>query len=118
MPKRTRSYEASLLADLRDPVQAAAYLNASLEEPEQPDAEALFLLALHHVAKAHGIADLAARSKLNRESLHRTLSAKGNPKLHTLVELLAHMGLRLAIEAVPKPKRHRPPRRPSTKRAA
>ena len=58
MPKRTRSYEASLLADLRDPVQAAAYPNASLEEPDQADAEALFLVALHHVAKAHGFVEL------------------------------------------------------------
>lgn len=111
MPKRTRSYEDSLLADLRDPKQAVAYLNASLEEPEQPDAEALFLLALHHVAKAHGIADLASKSKLSRESLHRTLSAQGNPKLHTLVGLLAAMGLRLAVQRVPKKRQTARPRK-------
>src|SRR5687767_5335595 len=53
MPKRTRDYEASLIEALKDPDEAAAYLNAHLQR-ETDDPDELLLLALRHVAKAHG----------------------------------------------------------------
>jgi probable addiction module antidote protein len=39
----------------------------------------VFLLALRNVAEARGMTKLAARSKLNRESLYKMLSKRGNP---------------------------------------
>ena len=98
MPKRTRKYEDSLLESLKDPTEAAAYLNAHLED-EGEDAEAVFLLALRDVAKSRQIAELAEQAELGRESLYKTLSAEGNPKLATLRALLQAMGLRLTVEA-------------------
>jgi probable addiction module antidote protein len=77
--------------------EAAAYLNAALEE-EAEDAEELFLLALRNVAKARGIAKLAEEAALNRESLYRALSAKGNPRLSTIGAVLDALGLRLVVE--------------------
>ena len=59
----------------------------------------MFLLALRHVAAAHGIGSVARQSDLGRESLYRTLSAKGNPRLETLLRLLDTVGLRLSVEA-------------------
>ncbi len=75
MPKRTESYQVALLEALKDSEEAAAYLNAALEEGE--DAEALFLRALRNVAEARGITKIAAAAALNRESVYRALSAKG-----------------------------------------
>ena len=49
------------------------------------------------VARSKGMADVAARTGLSRESLYRALSPKGNPKLSTLVEVLAALGLRLSV---------------------
>ena len=46
---RGRSYEASLLQGLKDPEEAAAYLDAGMEL-EDPST---LLLALRQVAKAH-----------------------------------------------------------------
>ena len=43
-------YHELLIEDLRDPVEAAAYLNASLQEGD----EELFLMALRNVAEAQG----------------------------------------------------------------
>ncbi len=92
---RSVSYDDYLVRSLKDPKRAAAYLNAALDD-EDPR---VFLLALRHVAEARGgIAGLAARSRLNRESLYRMLSKKGNPSLQSLGALLASLGFRLAVD--------------------
>jgi probable addiction module antidote protein len=64
---------------LQAPEEAAAYLDAALEEGDRE----VFLLALRDVAEARlgGMGELAQQSGLNREALYRTLSAKGNPEL-------------------------------------
>ena len=97
MARRTKSYQATLIESLKDPEEAAAYLNAALEEQAE-DAEELFLLALRNVAEAHGIAKLATEAELNRETPYRTLSTRGNPRLTTIGALLDALGLRLAVE--------------------
>tara|TARA_B100001248_G_C27395404_1_gene465207 strand:+ start:3578 stop:3892 length:315 start_codon:yes stop_codon:yes gene_type:complete len=96
MPKRTKKYEDSLTENLKDPVEAAAYLNAYLEDVDDPDEEG-FLLALKDVAKAYGMSNVANATNLGRESLYKSLSADGNPKLTTLVSLLNSMGLNLSV---------------------
>ena len=74
----------------------AAYLDAALEDGDP----AVLLLALREVAKAKGgIAALAREADVSRESLYRTLSAHGNPKLETLSALLDALGLRLSVTA-------------------
>ncbi len=95
MPKRTKKYEESLMESLQNPEEAAAYLNAHLDEE---DSEEMFLLALRDVAKAHGFSEVAEQADLGRESLYKALSKDGNPKLSTLKSLLKVMGLKLAIE--------------------
>ncbi len=55
-------------------------------------------VALRTVADAvGGMAALAQRTGLSRESLYRTLSDKGNPRLDTLGAILAAFGLRLSV---------------------
>ena len=94
MKRTSVSYEAGLKSDLSDPEEAAAYLNAALEEGSQE----VFLMALRDVSEAKGITKLAKESMLNRENIYRILSDKGNPQLSSLAALLETMGLRLAIE--------------------
>ena len=96
---RSRSYKETLLQRLRDPEEAAAYLDAALEEGDKD----VFLLALRDVAEARlgGIGELAQQAGLNRESLYRTLSEQGDPKLASL-ELLHALGLRLSVEVDPR----------------
>ena len=92
---RSISYDEYLIERLRDPKQAKGYLNAALED-EDPR---VFLLALRHVAEAQGgLGTAAAKAKLNRESLYRMLSKKGNPSLQSLGALLSSLGFRLAVE--------------------
>ena len=95
MPK-IYSYQEDLIESLKDPCEAAAYLNAAIEEGDR----AVFLLALRNVAEARGgMTALAEKANLGRESLYKMLSKNGNPEIKSLYTLLHAMGLRLAIEA-------------------
>jgi probable addiction module antidote protein len=54
--------------------------------------------ALRTVADAAGgIAALADKTGLSRETLNRTLWKKGHPRLDTLAAILAAYGLRLSV---------------------
>ncbi|MFT5241830.1 MAG: putative addiction module antidote protein [Kiritimatiellia bacterium] len=94
MTKSSVRYDAGLHEDLCDPVEAAAYLNAALEDGSQD----VFLMALRDVAKARGLTRLAHETSLNRENMYRILSEEGNPQLSSLKALLDSLGLRLAVE--------------------
>ena len=94
--KKSKAYQPNLIEGLKDPREAEEYLNAALEE-DDPE---LFLLALRHVAEAQGgVAQLADKTKLNRESLYRMLSERGNPEFRNLDAVLHGLGFRLAVAA-------------------
>ena len=95
MKKSAKSYQEDLLKRLQNPDYAAEYLNAALAD-EDPS---VFLTALKDIADAQGVsvATIARKARLNRESLYRTLSDKGNPRLHTLCLILVTLGLRLSV---------------------
>ena len=86
---RSIDYRKALIKSLKDPKEAAAYFAAILEECKECDEEEsqkLLLLALKNLTEAQGgIAKLAKKTGFGRESLYKTLSAKGNPKLSTLI---------------------------------
>ncbi|SKA22064.1 probable addiction module antidote protein [Trichlorobacter thiogenes] len=91
---QTTDYQRDLIEALKDPTEAAAYLNAALEEGDKET----FLLALRNIAEANGgMKAVAEKAHLNRESLYRTLSRRGNPEIRTLFNLLHVVGLRLSV---------------------
>ena len=92
--RRYRLYEDFLIERLKDRKTAKGYLKAALEE----DDPRVFLLALRHVAQALGMSQVAADTKLNRESLYKALSKRGNPSLQTLNAVLDSLGFRLTVE--------------------
>jgi len=73
----------------------AEYLAAALENPDQ-DA---FLMAVRDVAKARGIANVAAQAGLGRESLYKTLKSGAKPRFDTVRRLLAALGVKLEISS-------------------
>lgn len=70
----------------------AEYLTAALEEGDPK----LIAHALGTIARARGMADVARRTGLSRESLYRGLSAEGNPSLATALAVTKALGLTLA----------------------
>jgi probable addiction module antidote protein len=107
MPKRigkttrpaSRSRPFNAARHLRSEAEVAAYIEATLEAG---DARAL-PVTLRTVAEAvGGMAALAKKTKLSRETLYRTLSARGNPRLDTLTAILAAYGMRLSVQPTVK----------------
>ncbi len=95
--KASISHDQAIVRRLRkDPRFAAEYLNAALEDQDEPR---VLLLALRHLAQAQGIAKVAKAAGIERESLYRALSAHGNPRLSTLVAVTRAIGLKLTVEA-------------------
>lgn len=74
--------------------ERAAYLEALLEDGDAR----VITLGLRDLAESvGGMAVIAERTGLSRETLYRTLSARGNPRLDTLAALLHALGLRLSV---------------------
>ncbi|MGL4348435.1 MAG: DNA-binding protein [Chlamydiales bacterium] len=80
---RSTDYQEWLIKELKNPDMAIAYLTTAFKESLKGDEESqyLFLVALRNVAEVHGgIGNLARKTGMERESLYKTLSEKGNPK--------------------------------------
>lgn len=93
------------VAELRaDRELAVEYMKAAMESLDNPDDRAAGLLALRTVAEAYGgLGAVAAEAGISRESLYRTLSAKGNPTLKTLLAVLKAVGMKLSVEPEHQP---------------
>lgn len=95
---KSRNYQDDLILSLKNHDEAVAYLNAAFEESLEGDTESqeVLLMAFRNVAQAQGgVAEIAKKAHIGRESLYKTLSPKGNPEWRTLVALVRAMGLQL-----------------------
>jgi probable addiction module antidote protein len=88
------------VAELRaDRELVVEYLKAAMESLDDPDNRADGVPALRTVAEAYGgLGAVAAEAGISRESLYRTLSAKGNPTLKMLLAVLRAVGMKLSVE--------------------
>ena len=94
--KVSTSHEEAMIRELRDdPEFAAEYLKAALEDSDEPQ---VLLIALRQIARARGIARVAKAAHIERESLYRALSPRGNPRLSTLLAVMKALGLTLTVE--------------------
>ena len=93
--KAAVSHRNRLIEELRaDPKLAREYLAAAIED----DDPRVLLSALRTVAEVRGMARVAAAAGIPRESLYRTLSPKGNPRLSTLLAVIKAAGFRLSLD--------------------
>jgi probable addiction module antidote protein len=84
---------------LRSHAEIASYIQAMLEDG---DIRAVPVALRTVVDAVGGMATLAEKTGLSRETLYRTLSDKGNPRLDTLAAILAAFGLRLTVQPLKK----------------
>ena len=68
-----------------------------LDDPEEMAIE--LLVTLRHIAKGKGVAELAEATGLQKNTLYRTLSSRGNPNLRTLLSICGALGVAVRFEA-------------------
>lgn len=85
-----------MASNIKTSDDVAVYLKTAAEEND-PE---FFLAVLGDVARSEGMASIAAKLGVSRESLYRSLSRRGNPSFSTVVRTLDTLGLRM--EVVPK----------------
>ncbi len=80
---------------LKDEETTAAYLNACMETRD-PD---VMLGALSAAARARGMADLADKAGVNRESLYKALAPGAKPRYDTVVKVVRALGIDIVFQA-------------------
>jgi DNA-binding phage protein len=91
-----KSYQAELMEALRDPSEAAEYLDAAFED-DDPEA---FLMALKHVAEAQAVTSQLIEPiiKFGQGETHQMVSRKPISDLYQMNSFLHSLGFRLAIQ--------------------
>ena len=87
----TRPWDAA--AHLATEADIVAYLDAALEDGDP----AVIVAALGDIARSSGMAQIARKTGLGRESLYKALSADGNPEFATILKVVDPLGLRLHV---------------------
>jgi probable addiction module antidote protein len=93
--KKTKLLAFDMADHLHSPDAIAEYLTQVLADGDADE----WLRALGHVAKARGMAQIAADSGLGRESLYKALAPGAKPRYDTVLKVTRALGVRLA--AVP-----------------
>lgn len=100
--KASQPHDETVVEMLKaDPEMADVYLATALEEANLPGGQFALLAALRHIAEAQGMAAVAEKAGMPRESLYRALSPRGNPTIKTLLAVLAASGLHLSVSRQP-----------------
>ena len=96
-PLKTTRYDS---ADyLNDDKAISAYMDEALAT-EDPS---FIAKALGTVARARGMAQIAKKSGLSRESLYKALSAEGNPEFGTVIRVMHALELKFTVSPASAP---------------
>ena len=88
------NYHDYLIESLKEPSEAAGYLNATLDDGDIDG----FLEALKNVVEAQGgMTKLSEKTSKGRSSLYKTVSSHGNPYLRNTNEILHALGFHLSV---------------------
>ncbi|WP_241627651.1 addiction module antidote protein [Rosenbergiella epipactidis] len=95
---KSRLHDDAMVGLLReDPDFAQYYLHQAFIDIDEQGGQEAFLSALRHVVEARGgMAQIAERAGVSRETLYRTLSPKGNPTLKTLRSVVSATGFQFS----------------------
>lgn len=95
--KKVETTRWDVTENLTTPEQAAAYINAALEDGD-PE---MVAVAIGDVIRARGASSIAEAAGLNRGNLYRSFAEEGRPELATTLKVLHAMGIKLT--AMPEP---------------
>lgn len=90
---RSISYHEELITTLKDPLEAASYLEVVIEEGNPK----MLLKALKNIIEAQGEINQSERVKQSYKKLKQILEEKGEIEFYCLSTLLDDLGLQLAV---------------------
>ncbi|GLS89086.1 transcriptional regulator [Psychromonas marina] len=91
MPNKTSPFNPFEYMETQDEI------NTFLRECLENDDPNVFVSALGHLVKAHGVTDVAEVTGLSRESLYKTFNGKTQPKWDTIFKVSHAIGIQLAV---------------------
>lgn len=83
--------------DIADLLDSEEVVKLYLEEALAENDPVLWQRCLGHAARSAGMAKIAEKSGLNRESLYKALKEDAHPRFDTVMRILKAMGLKLTI---------------------
>jgi probable addiction module antidote protein len=92
---KLKTYPWDPAAHIKTEEDVIAYLDAALEDGDP----AVVTAILGHIARSKGMAAIAKKTGLGRESLYKALSGNGKPKLETFLKVVNALGLKLKFAA-------------------
>lgn len=104
--KEYRSYDEVLVEKLQnDPELAQIFLQDAFEEYKMDNDLKVLMYAIWAYGKAHGINELAKKSKMNRQKLYRTFTRENEPSWKTMESLIKGVGFEISFQPQQIPKR-------------
>lgn len=82
-----------------DYMETQAEIIEYLQECMQEDDPSIFINALGHLAKRHGMSNIAKQTGLSRESMYRSLNGTTQPKWDTVFKVMKCLNVRLDVKA-------------------
>ncbi|HEX3811177.1 MAG TPA: addiction module antidote protein [Rhizomicrobium sp.] len=92
---KLKTYKWDPAEHIKTEKDVAAYLDAAFEDGDP----AIIAAMLGYIARSKGMAVIAKKTGLGRESLYKALSKDGNPRLDTLLKVVNALGLKLKLAA-------------------
>jgi len=84
--------------DIKTKEDVIGLLEATLELAIQENDPAFLFKAIGDIAKSEGMEQLSKELNLDRSSLYRSFSPKGNPSFFTVAKVLNYLGLQLSVK--------------------
>ena len=89
--------------DVAEHLDSAEVLAAYLSEAFADGDPALIAEALNTASRAAGMAEIAKRAGIGRESLYKALRPGSQPRLETILGVVKALGYQLVVEPLPAP---------------
>jgi probable addiction module antidote protein len=92
MKAKTKKWDVA--EHLKNEGDVREYLAVAFEDGDP----SVIAVAIGNAARARGMAEIARRAGVSRESMYQSFSAEGNPVFSTVVKVLDALGLRFSVE--------------------
>ena len=95
MARTVKTYRWDPATHINSEKDIAAYLDAAFEDGDP----SVIAAVLGDIARSKGMAKIAKKAGLGRESLYKALSKDGNPGFLTIVKVVQALGYKLKLAA-------------------